>query len=63
MTGSVPSGGKSAGTKKTEEKIDAFNKFFNVPKFTTDRKGNTTKNYKHGGAVMAGRKGKFKGTF
>jgi hypothetical protein len=33
------------------------------PKFTVDSKGNATKNYKHGGAVLSGRGGKFKGVF
>tara|TARA_R100000388_G_scaffold30997_1_gene24264 strand:- start:276 stop:482 length:207 start_codon:yes stop_codon:yes gene_type:complete len=30
-------------------------------KFTVDSKGNVTKNYKNGGAVMSGRGGSFKG--
>ena len=30
-------------------------------RFTADSKGNVTKNYNHGGAVMPGRGGKFKG--
>lgn len=30
-------------------------------RFTVDSKGNVTKNYKNGGAVMSGRGGSFKG--
>ena len=30
-------------------------------RFTVDSKGNATKNYKNGGAVMSGRGGSFKG--
>ena len=58
--------GKSKGSvpsykKQKEPEVltpeQAFHRYFDMPKFTTDSKGNTKKNYKNGGIVN------FKGTF